>query len=168
MTMSQQTLTHLDAHLRPGMVDVGNKEVTRRQATARGLVWLPPVVREALGAESETAPAREFHGPKGPVLQTAILAGTMAVKRTADIIPLCHPIPIDACRFEIADADDCLEVRCTVEATYRTGVEMEALTGVSVACLTIYDMCKALSHAIEIRTIALVEKTGGRSDQGPR
>jgi cyclic pyranopterin phosphate synthase len=167
---TENGFSHLDAHNRPGMVDVGSKDITHRKATARAVIWLPPAVREGLRGNRQ-----ELHGPKGPVLQTAILAGTMAVKRTSELIPLCHPIPIDACRFEIIDTkdakgdkgenDDCLELRCTVEAIYRTGVEMEALTGVTIAALTVYDMCKALSHAIEIRAIALVEKTGGRTDQ---
>src|SRR5204863_5695586 len=102
---------------------------------------------------------------KGPVIDTAIIAGTMAVNRTHELIPFCHPLPIDGCRFDISWAgESSLRVDCAVRTTHRTGVEMEALTGATVAALTVYDMCKALGHGIEIRDVALLAKTGGKRD----
>jgi len=150
-------LTHVDEANRPTMVDVGDKAVTRRTATARALVEFPP----------EAAVDREeaLRTKKGPVFDTAIVAGVMAVKKTSELIPFCHPIPLEDCKISIDwAADGCAEVRCTVSATHKTGVEMEALTGASTAALTIYDMCKALSHGIRIREVALVSKTGGKRD----
>ena len=151
-------LSHLDRRNRPGMVDVAAKAVTHRIATAQAIVSLPPEVRAALKGG-------ELHAPKGPVFQTAILAGTMAVKRTADLIPLCHPLPIESCRIEIAlDRRGRAVITCEVSVHHKTGVEMEALTGASVAALTIYDMCKALSHRMVIGPVRLLAKTGGRRD----
>lgn len=151
-------LTHLDARNRPGMVDVGDKTATRRVARVQAIVSLPPEVRAVLKKG-------ELHAPKGPVFQTAILAGTMAVKRTAELIPLCHPLPIEGCKIEIAvDRRGRAVVTCEVSVHHKTGVEMEALTGATVAALTIYDMCKALSHRMVIREVRLLSKTGGRRD----
>jgi cyclic pyranopterin phosphate synthase len=100
---------------------------------------------------------------KGPIVDTAIIAGTMAVKRTHELIPFCHPLAIERCTFEIYfDGASELSIRCTVAVTHKTGVEMEALTGATVAALTVYDMCKALSHEIVIGDIRLVEKSGGK------
>ena len=107
--------------------------------------------------------ADELRSAKGPVLDTAIIAGTLAVKRTHELIPFCHPLAIDGCRFEmdfVSPAE--LRIRCTVSITHKTGVEMEALTGASIAALTVYDMCKALSHEIIIGEIRLLEKRGGK------
>jgi cyclic pyranopterin phosphate synthase len=150
-------LTHVDKANRPAMVDVGDKAVTTRTAKARAIVVFPP----------DAAPARdqELTTKKGPVFDTAIVAGVMAAKRTHDLIPFCHPLPIESVKLTI-DWGKTGEVviECAVRATHKTGVEMEALTGASVAALTIYDMCKALSHGIVIREIGLVEKTGGKSD----
>jgi cyclic pyranopterin phosphate synthase len=150
-------LTHVDAGNRPAMVDVGDKAVTTRTATARALVVFP----------SEAAPARdqELRTKKGPVFDTAIVAGVMAAKRTHELIPFCHPLPIEAVKFTIdwGDAGEVV-IECTVRATHKTGVEMEALTGASIAALTIYDMCKALTHGIRILEVGLLEKTGGRRD----
>jgi len=103
---------------------------------------------------------------KGPVLQTARLAGTMAVKRTSDLIPLCHPLPIEKIRFttRVERAQSRIVIECEVRALYKTGVEMEALTGATIAALTVYDMCKALSPEIEIRSTRLLEKKGGKRD----
>lgn len=153
--MSEQ-LTHLDPDGRPAMVDVGAKAVTQRTATAEASVQLPPEV-------AATLRANDLRSAKGPVVDTAIIAGTMAVKRTHELIPFCHPLAIDGCRFHI-DFHGVHELRieCTVRITARTGVEMEALTGASVAALTIYDMLKALSHEIVIGPIRLVEKKGGK------
>jgi cyclic pyranopterin phosphate synthase len=102
---------------------------------------------------------------KGPVFETAIIAGVMAAKRTHDLIPFCHPLPLEDCKIDIAwGAQNEVVIQCSVRATHKTGVEMEALTGASVAALTIYDMCKALTHGIEIRDVALLSKTGGKRD----
>ncbi len=150
-------LTHLTPEGQPRMVDVGEKPATWRVAVAEATVRLPAEVR-ALFAGSE------LHLAKGPVLQTAVLAGTMAVKQTPMLIPLCHPIPLDRCRFETTVTDEGVCIRCEVGARHRTGVEMEALTGASVAALTIYDMCKAVSHAMTIEGVRLVSKRGGKRD----
>ncbi len=151
-------LSHVDAGNQPTMVDVSGKAVTRRTAHARARVLLPPAVRAAFADG-------EIRTPKGPVFQTAIIAGTMAAKRTHELIPFCHPIGLDACRIEIAlDAAGDVLINCTTRVEHRTGVEMEALTGASVAALTIYDMCKALSHDIVIAEVRLIAKTGGKAD----
>jgi cyclic pyranopterin phosphate synthase len=153
-------LSHVDAGNQPTMVDVSGKAVTQRTAHARVRVILPPVIRAAFVDG-------ELRTPKGPVFQTAIIAGTMAAKRTHELIPFCHPIGLDACRLEIVlAADGDVVIDCTTRVEHRTGVEMEALTGASVAALTIYDMCKALSHDILITDLRLISKTGGKSDFG--
>jgi len=153
-------LTHLDAAGRPAMVDVSAKPTTARIAKAETRVRFPASVADALRAEG-------MRSAKGPVIDTAIIAGTMAVKRTHELIPFCHPLPIDGCRFAIDWIDArTLTIACDVRTTHRTGVEMEALTGASVAALTIYDMCKALSHAIVIGPTQLVGKRGGKRDVG--
>ena len=152
------TFTHLDASGNPAMVDVGEKAVTRRTATARAVVFLPDAILEHF----ETG---EIHTKKGPVFQTAIIAGVMAAKRTGELIPLCHPLGLDHCRVTVAlNEQREVVVECTATITAKTGVEMEALTGASIAALTIYDMCKAFSHDIVIREIRLIEKTGGKRD----
>ena len=148
--------THLDEKNQPTMVDVSDKAVTARFARAECIVELPPAVADHLRGE-------ELYLKKGPVFQTAIIAGTMAVKRTHELIPFCHPLPIEGCTFQISiDAEFRVTVRAEVRTTGKTGVEMEALTGVNVAALTIYDMCKALSSDIVIRDTRLVTKTGGK------
>jgi len=153
-------LSHIDDSNQPTMVDVSGKAITRRSAHARARVILPPEVRAAFADG-------EIRTPKGPVFQTAIIAGTMAAKRTHELIPFCHPIGLDSCRIEIAlDSDGDVVIECITRVEHRTGVEMEALTGASVAALTIYDMCKALSHDITIAEIRLIAKTGGKSDIG--
>jgi cyclic pyranopterin phosphate synthase len=142
------------------MVDVGAKSVTPRRAVAEARVRFPPEVAEALRESG-------FETSKGPVFQTAIIAGTMAAKRTHELIPFCHPLGIESCRVEIEmDGRNEAVVRCSVSVHHRTGVEMEALTGASIAALTVYDMCKALSHEIVIAEVRLVEKHGGRRDVG--
>lgn len=151
--------SHLDADNQPTMVDVSGKPVTRRTAVAQARVLLPEAVRAALvGGELRT--------PKGPVFQTAIIAGTMAAKRTHELIPFCHPLALDAVKIGIRIEDGHVVIDCQVRVEHRTGVEMEALTGASVAALTVYDMCKALSHDMVISDIRLVAKTGGKSDYG--
>jgi len=150
------TLSHLDAAGRPRMVDVGQKPVTERTAVAEGFIRMSP---EALEEVERNA------GPKGDVLTTAELAGVMAAKRTAELIPLCHPLPLDQVTVE-ASADPSLpgvRVRATTRAAARTGVEMEALTAASVALLTVYDMVKAVDRGMELGEIRLLEKAGGQS-----
>jgi cyclic pyranopterin phosphate synthase len=150
--------THVDAGSRPSMVDVSDKQVTLREAIAESRLRLPAPVAAAL---------REcgFATAKGPVFQTAIIAGVMGAKRTHELIPFCHPLGLERCKVEIdLDGETEVLIRCTVAVHHRTGVEMEALTGASVAALTVYDMCKALSHEIEILATRLVHKRGGRRD----
>lgn len=156
MPSSSSKLTHLDSSGHPRMVDVGAKSVTRREAIAEATVRFPIDVADVLRAQ-------DLHSAKGPIVDTAIIAGTMAVKRTHELIPFCHPLPIENCRFEIAFSSKTqLVIRCSVAITHKTGVEMEALTGASIAALTVYDMCKALSHEIVIENLHLVEKSGGK------
>ncbi len=156
--MSRSGLTHLDSSNRPTMVDVGAKEVTHRIAVAEARVRLPRAVSLALRKSGHRT-------KKGPVFDTAIVAGVMAAKRTHELIPFCHPLGLDNCKVEIEDErGGGILIRCEVSVHHRTGVEMEALTGASVAALTIYDMCKALSHDIEITGVRLVEKSGGKRD----
>ena len=154
------TLTHLDAEGRPAMVDVSAKPATARAASAECRVRFPAAVADRLREGG-------MRSAKGGIVDTAIIAGTMAVKRTFELIPFCHPLPIDGCRLAI-DWHDArtLRIACTVRTVHRTGVEMEALTGATVAALTVYDMCKALSHAIVIGPARLLGKRGGRRDVG--
>lgn len=138
------------------MVDVGAKEVTERRAVAEAWIRLPRAVAQALRASGHRT-------KKGPVFDTAILAGVMAAKRTHELIPFCHPLGLENCQLEIEQPRPTqIRVRCQVSVHHRTGVEMEALTGAAVAALTIYDMCKALSHDIEVASLRLVAKSGGR------
>jgi cyclic pyranopterin phosphate synthase len=142
------------------MVDVGAKPVTHRVAEAQARVILPGAVAEALRASGHRT-------SKGPVFDTAIIAGTMAAKKTADLIPFCHTLALERCHVTIEfkpgrGRSGVAVVRCRVEIHHKTGVEMEALTGVTVAALTIYDMCKALSHDIRIENVRLLSKSGGR------
>jgi cyclic pyranopterin phosphate synthase len=149
-----QPLTHFDAKGDAHMVDVSDKDVTARVATAKGAVLMAP---ETL------ALVREGRAKKGDVLAVARLAGIMAAKRTADLIPLCHPLPITKVSVELIATEDRVEIEATVAVTGRTGVEMEALTAVSVAALTVYDMLKAADKAMRLTDIRLVHKEGGRS-----
>lgn len=153
-----EKFTHLDAAGNPAMVDVGAKQATRRLARARSVVILNEEILNLLEKE-------EIHTKKGPVFQTAILAGIMAAKRTGDLIPLCHPIGMENCQI-IIQVNEKREVviDCTATVTAKTGVEMEAMVGASIAALTIYDMCKAFSHDIVIKEVMLMEKTGGKRD----
>lgn len=153
-----KAFTHLDPAGNPAMVDVGDKQVSKRIAKAESIVVLgEEIMQHFLGNDIQTK--------KGPVFQTAIIAGVMAAKKTSDLIPLCHPLPLDNCKIEInINRQNEVVVNCTASITAKTGVEMEALTGASVAALTIYDMCKAFSHNILIKETRLIEKTGGKSD----
>lgn len=140
------------------MVDVGSKQATHRTAKARATVVLPEAVLEHFKEG-------EIRTTKGAVFQTAILAGIMAAKKTGDLIPLCHPLGLDNCQVKIFFGENQeLVIECFASVTGKTGVEMEALTGASVAALTVYDMCKAFSHHIRICEIRLLEKTGGKKD----
>jgi cyclic pyranopterin phosphate synthase len=150
--------THLDKEGKATMVDVGGKQATHRTATARSIVSLPPEVLEKMTEG-------DIQTKKGSVFQTAIIAGIMAAKKTGELIPLCHPLGMDNCQIEIRlNEQQEVVIDCTASITAKTGIEMEALVGASVAALTIYDMCKALSHDIVIRETKLMKKTGGKRD----
>lgn len=153
---AKEKLSHVDSDNRPRMVDVGAKTVTARTATAVAIVRFPAAVARELKRNGMRA-------KKGPVIDTAIVAGTMAVKRTHDLIPFCHPLAIERCEFtvEFASSNEMM-IQCEVAVSHKTGVEMEALMGASIAALTVYDMCKALSHEIAIAEIRLLEKSGGK------
>ncbi len=138
------------------MVDVSEKLPTHRTAVAEARVRFPPAVAAALRESG-------LRSPKGPVFDTAIVAGVMGAKRTHELIPFCHPLGMESCRLTIEMEGDTAVIRCTVSVHHKTGVEMEALTGASIAALTIYDMCKALSHDIVLSDIRLIEKHGGKS-----
>ena len=159
-------LSHLNHRNEPTMVNVGAKAVTARTAEARAIVWLPQPLAVLLDGD-------EIRGKKGPIFQSARLAGIMATKRTSELIPLCHPLPLENCEIDIvprapqADGSVEVEIRCRAAVTAKTGVEMEALTGVTIAALTLYDMGKAVSHDIVVREIRLLEKTGGKNDVRP-
>lgn len=152
-------LSHLDENDRAAMVDVSEKQPTRRVARARAEVVLPPEVR-ALFRDGE------IHTKKGPVFYAATLTGTIAAKKTSDILPLCHPLPLEKCAFDIRmdESGEVVIIECEVATHHRTGVEMEALAGVNGAALAIYDMCKGISHDIVIRETRLMKKTGGKRD----
>ena len=152
-------LTHVDANNQPGMVDVSDKSTTKRSATAQSIVVLGETLMGMLGGDGD------IKSKKGPVFQTAIIAGTMAAKKTWDLIPFCHPLPLEKCKFSIKPLNETsVVIECTCLTNARTGVEMEALTGANLAALTIYDMCKAVSKAIVIKETKLLVKTGGKSD----
>jgi cyclic pyranopterin phosphate synthase len=156
--MNGPELTHFDASGAAAMVDVGAKPETARSATARGRVVMQPATLALIRAGTAA---------KGDVLGVARLAGIMAAKKTSDLIPLCHPLPLDKVSVDFAfdDAGNAVEISATCRLTGKTGVEMEALTAVSVAALTIYDMCKAVDRAMRISDIRLVHKDGGKSGE---
>ncbi len=152
------TLTHIDKQNHPTMVDVSDKKTTKRTATATSTVVFPEEIKHYFKDE-------ELVTKKGPVYHTAIIAGVMAAKKTHELIPFCHPLAIENCKITIQTNDNGnAEITCTVTLHHKTGVEMEALTGATIAALTIYDMCKALSHDMIITSTKLVAKTGGKSD----
>jgi cyclic pyranopterin monophosphate synthase len=155
--MTDKTFSHLDEQANPTMVDVSEKVSSRRVAIAQSTVKLTDEILANLTNG-------EIHTKKGAVFQTAILAGTMAAKRTSDLIPLCHPLGLDSCKIEINVIENEVVINCTCVLFAKTGVEMEALVGASVAALTIYDMCKAFSHYIVIKETKLLKKSGGKSD----
>lgn len=151
--------SHLDAQNRPAMVNVGDKPVTRRTAHAVAVVTLPGELA-ALLRDGEIATK------KGPIFQTAILAGVMGAKKTSELIPLCHPLPLDDCQVTIESdpARGEIAIHCRTQTHAKTGVEMEALTGATIAALAFYDMAKAVTHGVVIREVRLLEKTGGKRD----
>ena len=150
--------SHIDEDNNPKMVNVGAKKVTRRIAVAEAKMFLGKNIIKLLNGS-------EIYTKKGPVFQTAIIAGIQAVKKTADLIPMCHPLPLDGIDIDIQFLnEEHIKIRCTVEMEGKTGVEMEALTGASIAALTVYDMCKAISQKMLIQEIRVLKKTGGKSD----
>ena len=156
-TKTMKDFTHLDESGNARMVDVQSKAVTARTATARSVVVLPDIVWQQFTAgDIQTA--------KGSVFGTAIIAGILAAKKTGELIPLCHPLPIENCSVRISAESNRLVIECTASITAKTGVEMEALVGASLAALTVYDMCKSMSHDIVIAETRLMEKKGGQHD----
>ena len=150
-------LSHVDSKNRPTMVDVSDKSVSQREAHARSIVLLPADVVEHVAND-------DIETKKGPVFATAIIAGVMAAKKTHELIPFCHPLGLDSCKVSITLEGSSAVVDCRCKVTHKTGIEMEALTGASVAALTIYDMLKALSHDIVISETKLMSKSGGKQD----
>src|ERR1700693_2476326 len=148
------TFTHLDADRHPAMVDVSEKSPTKRTAVAQARVRFPPAVSAALRDSG-------LRSPRGPWFDTPVVAGVMGAKRTHELIPFCHPLGLESCRINIELEGDTAVVTCTVSVHHKTGVEMEALTGASIAALTVYDMCKALSHDIIIGGDRLLAAGGG-------
>jgi cyclic pyranopterin monophosphate synthase len=148
--------SHLDENARPTMVDVSDKTAVARTAVAESRVRFPASVAASLRQTG-------LRSPKGPVFDTAIIAGVMAAKRTHELIPFCHPLGIENCRISIDMEGNSAVIRCSVSVHHKTGVEMEALTGASIAALTVYDMCKALSHDLVIGDTRLLSKEGGKS-----
>ena len=155
--MENEKFSHIDSGGNPAMVDVSGKAETTRIAVAEAIVNPGKEIMQKLSGN-------EIQTKKGPVFQTARLAGIMAAKKTSDLIPLCHPLPIEDCKVNVEVNGDLISIRSTVKTTGKTGVEMEALTAVTVAALTVYDMCKALSHNIRIEHVRLIEKSGGKND----
>jgi cyclic pyranopterin phosphate synthase len=155
--MKNSKLSHVDAAGNPAMVDVSEKTVTRRTAKAQAIVTLGEEIAQMIAGD-------ELMTKKGPVFQTAILAGVMGAKKTSGLIPLCHPLGLEDCQVRIDHQGPDVIITTTATLSAKTGVEMEALTAASVAALTIYDMCKAMSHGIVIREIRMLEKTGGKND----
>lgn len=155
--MKNKNLTHIDTTGNPTMVDVSEKKITKRTARAQAIVHVGKAIIDKVQEHEQRT-------KKGPVYQTAILAGIMGAKKTADLIPLCHSLGLQDCAVQITTTEEDIIItgQATIEA--KTGVEMEALTAVTVAALTIYDMCKAMSHDIIIKEIKLLEKTGGSKD----
>ena len=151
-------LSHIDENNNPGMVDISKKDITRRVALAQSKVILSDEILKLLQNG-------DIISKKGPVFHTAIVAGTMAAKKTGDLIPFCHPVGMESCKINIFINDlNEVVIECEVSVYGKTGIEMEALTGASIAALTVYDMCKAMSQNIIITETKLIKKTGGKSD----
>lgn len=150
-------LSHIDEKNRPTMVDVSDKDATDRSAHARAIVHLPVSIAGHIGGD-------EIETKKGPVFATAIIAGVMGAKRTHELIPFCHPLGLDNCKVTVELQGNDVVIDCHCKVHHKTGVEMEALTGASIAALTVYDMLKAMSHDIVISETRLIAKTGGKQD----
>jgi cyclic pyranopterin phosphate synthase len=150
-------LSHVDAKGNPSMVGVGGKEVTKRVARAQATVFLGKEIMSLISND-------EIMTKKGPVFHTAVIAGVMAAKQTHSLIPLCHPVGLDDCQVNITPLKETVIIDTCAEVHAKTGVEMEALTAATIAALTIYDMCKAMSQDITITDVKLMEKTGGKRD----
>lgn len=150
-------LSHIDEQNRPTMVDVSDKQATDRTAHARTTVHLPAAIADHVAGD-------EIETKKGPVFATAIIAGVMAAKKTHELIPFCHPLGLENCKVAVALQGNDVVIDCHCKVHHKTGVEMEALTGASVAALTVYDMLKAMSHDIVIGDTRLIAKTGGKQD----
>ena len=155
MPDSKNEFTHLSVNDKPRMVDISEKSVTERKAVA--------VARVHLGAELAALLKDTGSTKKGPVLQTAVIGGIQGAKRTSELIPMCHPLPLSGVNVDIELKGEYAFIQATAKTTGRTGVEMEALTGASIAALTLYDMCKSVTKSMEIESVYLVEKTGGKS-----
>ena len=155
--MKKSKLSHVDASGNPSMVNVSEKAVTKRVARAQAIVNVGPEIAKLVSSD-------ELMTKKGPVFQTAILAGVMGAKKTSELIPLCHPLGLEDCKVSIETQGEEIVITASATVSAKTGVEMEALTAASVAALTVYDMCKALSHSIIIKEIKLLEKSGGKND----
>ena len=149
--MKNSKLSHVDASGNPSMVDVSEKAVTKRIAKAQAVVYVGPEIAKLISED-------ELMTKKGPVFQTAVIAGVMGAKKTSDLIPLCHPLGLEDCQIKIEHRGDEIVITTIATVSAKTGVEMEALTAASVAALTIYDMCKAMSHDIVIKDVRLLEK----------
>jgi cyclic pyranopterin phosphate synthase len=150
--------THINKKGNPKMVNVSDKKITKRTAIAKATMFLG---KEVISNFTNN----ELTTKKGPVFQTAIIAGIQGVKKTSELIPMCHPLLINGVDIDInITEDECIEVFCKVTIEGKTGVEMEALTGANITCLTIYDMCKSISQQMVIKEVKLIEKTGGKSD----
>lgn len=153
-----KNFTHLNKNDEPKMVDVSAKKITKREATAKAVMFLGKEIISLLAG-------KDLITKKGPVFQTAIIAGIQAVKKTSDLIPMCHPLLINGVDISIDVTDsEHIALLCTVKIEGKTGVEMEALTGVNIAALTVYDMCKSVSQDMRIKEVFLVQKSGGKSD----
>ena len=155
--MTKKKFTHIDSSGNPTMVDVSKKKISKRIAKAQAIVHVGTAILSQIKDN-------ELITKKGPVFQTAIIAGVMGAKQTSSIIPFCHPLGLEDCQIKIHVSRNKIVIDSTATVTGKTGVEMEALTAVSVAALTVYDMCKALSHNIVVEEIKLMEKTGGKKD----
>ena len=157
MPQPEKYFTHLNEGNQPRMVDVSGKAVTHRTAVAEAMVHLGPELARMLKETGSTK--------KGPVIQTAVIAGIQGSKRTSDLIPMCHPLPLSAVEVDIQLEGEKARIQVQVKTSNQTGVEMEALTGASVAALTLYDMCKSISKAMIIESVRLLKKTGGKSGE---
>ena len=159
-----EKLTHINKNGDPTMVDVSEKIITARVAVAQSIVELGESIMAELKNARLPDGQGEIYTKKGPVFQTAIIAGILGAKKTAELVPFCHPVGMDDCNIEIATKGTQAVITCTAKVEAKTGIEMEAITGASIAAITIYDMCKAMSHDIEILSTRLMKKTGGKKD----